>query len=90
MAISPPLSAAAVLVSTEVFNMSESREDGRVPPSDVAGADFGSESLNPQESSTSQPPQDLRSVLVTSVLNLEKLDDDLYRYCLCHCLFFFF
>uniref|UniRef100_A0A3Q3FDX9 Acyl-CoA thioesterase-like N-terminal HotDog domain-containing protein n=1 Tax=Kryptolebias marmoratus TaxID=37003 RepID=A0A3Q3FDX9_KRYMA len=29
--------------------------------------------------SAGQAPQDLRSVLVTSVLNLEKLDHDLYR-----------
>lgn len=32
------------------------------------------------ESSGARYPQDLRSVLVTSVLNLEQLDIDLYRY----------
>ncbi|XP_013879158.1 acyl-coenzyme A thioesterase 8 [Austrofundulus limnaeus] len=47
-----------------------------------SGDVIGTESVKPHESSqsaASPPPQDLRSVLVTSVLNLEKLDDDLYR-----------
>ncbi|MEQ2305553.1 hypothetical protein AMECASPLE_039050 [Ameca splendens] len=41
------------------------------------------------ESSAAHCPQDLRSVLVTSVLNLEQLDIDLYRNSLDHLSTFF-
>lgn len=64
--------------------MAEKEEKGSSGP---INNDFkaGTESTQSPEDENSESPapqysQDLKSVLVTSVLNLEKLDVDLYRY----------
>lgn len=66
-----------------MINMEEEEADASrsAQTNDYSG---GSVSLKPPEDVCSDSPvppdtQDLRSVLVTSVLNLEKLDVDLYR-----------